>query len=404
MTENTANTGDTENTANAGRSPPLERVDVAIVGAGPVGLTLALALAESPLKVQLIDRQAAGAWQNDPRALALAHGSRQLLETLAAWPAATPIHDIHVSQSGGFGQTTLASRDYALPALGYVARYRDLAGALAAALAQCPAAAPILSGGTVQRVEAGSEQAILHLQHGGENRTLAARLVVHAEGSPADDPALRVHDYRQQAIVAEVRPRTAHGQRAWERFTPDGSLALLPLGTDYAVVHVVPAERAAALLHGDDRHFLDALRNALAGRIDFIASGPRSAFPLALRVRRDLCQARQAWIGNAAQTLHPLTGQGFNLGLRDAWQLAGTLLDHTDGDIGAPAVLQGYCRQRRLDRSAGIGFTDGLVRLFSSKLPPLRLARGLGLLALDLQPALRHFVARRMIWGARAWP
>lgn len=383
----------------------MDSVDIAIVGAGPVGMALALALAESPLKVQLIDRQAAGAWQDDPRALALAHGSRQLLEALAAWPAlTTPIHDIHVSQSGGFGQTTLAARDYALPALGYVTRYRDLAAALSTALTQRQPAGRCLRPCSLQHVEIGREHATLHLRHGEETRTLAARLVVHAEGSPAEAPGVCVHDYQQHAIVAEVRPRTAHGQRAWERFTPDGPLALLPLGTDYAVVHAVPAERAAALLQADDSVFLDTLREALAGRIDFVACGPRSAFPLSLRARRDPCQARQIWIGNAAQTLHPVTGQGFNLGLRDAWQLASTLLDHRGNDSGDPAVLQSYRRCRRLDRSAGIGFTDSIVRLFSSTLPPLRLARGLGLLALDLNPALRHFVARRMIWGARAWP
>jgi 2-octaprenyl-6-methoxyphenol hydroxylase len=378
--------------------------DVLIVGAGPVGMTLALALADSPLRICIIDRRPHGAWADDPRALALAHGSRQLLERLNAWntPAATEIREIHVSQRGGFGRTLITAKDYGMPALGYVMRYRDLTAALAARIKP----EQLMARCSIDKIETGNEDATLTLMHEGAPRRITAKLIVHAEGTPGSDPDVQVRDYGQHAIVAEVRPTPAHKQRAWERFTPDGPLALLPLGADYSVVFTVPPDKAAALLKLSDEDFLAALREQFGKRLDFTASGPRASFPLALRIRQQITGQRQVWIGNCAQTLHPVSGQGFNLGLRDAWELAETLAEslHRHPDAGHPAVLAAYARSRSIDRRGSMAFTDSIVRLFSNDIPPLRFARGLGLLALDLYPPLRHFVARRMIWGARAWP
>lgn len=383
-----------------------ENVDIVIIGAGPVGMTLALALADGPQRVVLIDSRSSGAAAGDPRALALSHGTRQLLERLDAWngTAGTAIHNIHVSQRGGFGRTLIDAADYGVPALGYVMRYRDLASALAAALTARRGSVQRIDNCQVGKIDTSSAGAEITLSHNGQNRRLAARLIVHAEGTPGNDPALEVRDYRQHAVVAEVRPAPGHAHRAWERFTPDGPLALLPLGEDYSLVFTVPPEKAAQLLALDDPGFLAALRSQFGKRLDFVASGPRASFPLALRIRRQLTAQRQVWIGNCAQTLHPVSGQGFNLGLRDAWELAETLLAQHNGDAGDPARLAAYARGRRLDRSGSTGFTDGIVRLFSNDLAPLRVTRGIGLLALDIYPPLRHFVAKRMIWGARAWP
>lgn len=380
----------------------VESVDILIIGAGPVGMTLALALAGGSQRVRLIDRRPRGAWANDPRALALSHGTRQLLERLGAWKAATAtaIHDIHVSQRGGFGRTVIDHREYDVPALGYVMRYRDLAAALDAQTD----AAQLLDDCQIEHIESDRDGAVVTIQRNGQTTRISARLIVHAEGTPGDDAAVEVRDYHQHAVVAEVRPTPGHNHRAWERFTSDGPLALLPLGQDYSIVFTVPPEKAAQLLQLDDSAFLDALRSQFGSRLDFVAAGPRASFPLALRVRPQLTAQRQVWIGNCAQTLHPVSGQGFNLGLRDAWELAETLLAQRSGDAGDPAPLAAYARGRRLDRSGSMGFTDGIVRLFSNDLAPLRIARGLGLLALDLYPPLRHFVAKRMIWGARAWP
>jgi len=377
------------------------RVDIAIIGAGPVGMTLALALAGGPYSVLLIDNRRRGAWETDPRALALSHGSRQLLEHLGAWNAGagTAIRSIHVSQRTGFGRTVIDADDYDLPALGYVMRYRDLAATLAARIDP----AHLLNEHALISLTTGGEAAEIRLAGDGAEHGVAAQLVVHAEGTPGDEADVRVSDYRQHAVVAEVRPVPGHAHRAWERFTPDGPLALLPLGQDYSVVFTVPPDKARQLLALDESPFLAALRAQFGGRLDFVASGARASFPLALRVRRQVSASRQVWIGNAAQSLHPVSGQGFNLGLRDACELAEALLGKTGGDAGAAGTLASYARGRRLDRQGSMAFTDGIVRLFSNDLAPLRCARGLGLQALDLFPPLRHFVARRMIWGARAW-
>jgi 2-octaprenyl-6-methoxyphenol hydroxylase len=390
-------------------------VDVAIIGAGPVGMSLALALAAGPQRVLLLDSRPHAAWAGDPRALALAHGSRQLLESLGAWnaAAATSIDTIHVSQRGGFGRTLIDAREYGIAALGYVMRYRDLAATLDTRINASVKATQRLHHCTVLGITADSEAAEITLAAPTDRaeradaaaaRRIRARLVVHAEGTPASDPAVRVYDYRQHAVVAEVRPVPGHQHRAWERFTPDGPLALLPLAQDYSLVFTVPPEKAAHLLTLDEADFLTALRVQFGSRLDFVASGPRASFPLALRVREQRLGPRQVWIGNAAQSLHPVSGQGFNLGLRDAWELAAALLANSTGDAGDAATLAAYARARRLDRRGSIAFTDGIVRVFGNDLAPVRMARGLGLLALDVLPPLRHFVARRMIWGARAWP
>lgn len=378
--------------------------DVLVIGAGPVGMTLALALADSSHRVALVDSAPRGAWRDDPRALAIAHGSRQLLERLKAWNASagTAIREIHVSQHGGFGHTVIDAKEYGIPALGNVMRYGALAEALDARIAPDQVIAPC----TVSDIEIANGAATVTLAHEGTSQQVIARLVVHAEGTPVNDPAVKVGHYRQHAIVAEVQIRrdAKHGDanRAWEHFTPEGPLALLPHGDGYAVVFTLPPEKAEQVLGLDDDGFLAALRTQFGERLDFIGTGARSCFPLALRVRPAIAQPRQVWIGNAAQTLHPVSGQGFNLGLRDAWELAEIL--HAQSDPGNPAGLAAYARRRRLDRCAGMAFTDGIVSLFSNDLAPLRIARGLGLIALDLCPPLRHFVAKRMIWGARAWP
>jgi len=380
----------------------IDKVDIAILGAGPVGMALAIALAGGPYRVLLIDSRARGASANDPRALALSHGSRQLLEALAAWrsEAATAIDSIHVSQRGGFGQTIIDRRDYDLPALGYVMRYRDLAAGLDARLAETC----LLDRQTLTTVQDRGSGVELQLAAGQATRQITAQLVVHAEGTPASEAGIVVRDYHQHAIVAEVQPRSGHAHRAWERFTADGPLALLPLNDAYALVLTLPSARVKDLLESSDEDFLATLRQHFGSRLDFLGCGPRAAFPLALRLRRQITAPRQVWLGNAAQSLHPVSGQGFNVGLRDAWELADTLLRNARTDAGDAATLAAYARRRFLDRRGSAAFTDGIVRLFSNDLGPLRFTRGLGLQALELLPPLRHFLARRMIWGARAWP
>jgi len=376
----------------------LEHIDVLIVGAGPVGMTLHLALAAGGVTSVLLDRRSADAQQADPRALALSHGARQLLEQVNAWPmrAATPIETIHVSQKGGFGRTLIDRTDYDLPALGYVVRYRDLAAALTGNIA--PGA--ILSGTEILDIRSDDQHVTVALRHAGQLRTFQSRALVHAEGTPGDDPAVKVSDYEQHAVICEVTPTPGHNKRAWERFTPDGPLALLPLGDQYAIVLTLPPAEADAVMTMDDETFVATLQSRFGKHMTFANPGPRNRFPLALRMRETLVKDNEVWIGNTAQTLHPVSGQGFNLGIRDAWQLSEILLKNGVDR----SSLASYAASRRLDRHGGAFFTDQIVRAFSNDFGPLKLARGLGLFALDVFPPARHFVAKRMIWGARAWP
>ena len=377
---------------------PIEHADILIVGAGPVGLTLHLALAAGGQKSLLLDRRPREALQADPRALALSQGARELLEQIDSWPtrAATPIETIHISQKEGFGRTVIDRSDYDLPALGYVVRYRDLTGTLAAKLADDA----LLAEAEIVDILPGDNSVTVTLRHADRLRKIQAELLVHAEGTPSDDPAVSVSEYAQHAVICEVTPTPGHNRRAWERFTPDGPLALLPLGDEYSIVFTLPPARADAVMAMDDDAFIAALQTQFGSRMRFARPGQRSRFPLALRLRETLVKGSEVWIGNSAQTLHPVSGQGFNLGIRDAWQLSEILLENgVDRDS-----LAEYAASRRLDRRGSAFFTDQIVRAFSNDFGPLKLARGLGLLALDIFPPARHFVAKRMIWGARAWP
>lgn len=380
----------------------MPRHDLIIVGAGPVGMTLALALKDSGLDILLVDARARGAARHDPRVLALSHGSRLTLERLGVWAQlrATPIETIHISQQGRLGRSLLSAADYGLPAMGYVVAAGDLAAALDDALAA--AGIPILDHSSVAGLAAGADDVIVSLTGGNP---LTARLVACAEGSiDGDDaPELVERDYAQHAVICVATPVEGHAHRAWERFTPQGPLAVLPCGHDCAIVHTADPAEADALMALDDDVYRARLQAHFGDRLHFAAVGPRARYPLKLRYRPNPVGQRTVWLGNAAQTLHPVAGQGYNLALRDVWALAQVLL-RADGDPGAADTLARYADARRLDRQGTIRFTDGLVRLFSNAIPALAHARGAGLFALDLLPPARHFVAKRMMFGARAWP
>jgi len=372
-------------------------VDVLVSGGGPVGMAAALLAARAGYRVALADARGDGAWRDDPRALALSEGSRHLLQRLGAWPApgaATAISEVHVSQRGHFGRSLLTARDQELPALGYVVRYADVCRGLRSALDRArldlhwdTAVA------TPQEIAAGLRFAL-------PRGPLTAGLLVHAEGAGNDPHATRVIDYGQDALLCEAIPDCPHGGRAWERFTADGPVALLPSGQGYAVVLVARRDATDALAQADDARFLAVLAERFAHRLQFTAVGPRSRVPLALRIRPRLSAPRRVWIGNAAQTLHPISGQGLNLGLRDAAALGEALARRGGGDPAA--AIRGLALARQVDRAGAIGFTDGLVRLFGVHLPPLAAARGLGLAALDLCPPARRLLGARMIFGLRS--
>lgn len=404
--------------------------DIVILGAGPVGTTLALLLAGSSHRVLLVEQREFSAGLQDPRALALSEGARQLLDPHGAWPAATgmgdgrctPIETIHISQAGGLGRTLIDRHDYRIPALGYVVRYGALSGGLQAALNKTmhrtgsqmvcleKTTARVLDAPGTDVHEATFDQGFwrnVELNSADGPLIVRTRLIVHAEGTPPDDSAgVIARGYGQRAIIFEAGLATSHGQRAWERFTPQGPLALLPVdgigGKRVSVVYTVPDNDADALLALSDADILQRIQDAIGPQARFTDIGPRASFPLKLRLRQPMRQQRELWIGNAAQTLHPVSGQGFNLGLRDAAMLAQALRQSLDP--GSAPVLHRYARSRQFDRWGAAAFTDGIVRTFSTPFPAMNTLRGVALSALDLFSPLRHFVARRMIWGARAWP
>lgn len=400
--------------------------DIVILGAGPVGTTLALLLAGSKHRVLLVEQRALTAGLKDPRALALSEGARQLLDPQGAWPKTrgsgdgrcTPIETIHISQAGGFGRTLIDRHDYRIPALGYVVRYGALIDGLQQALGKAMQRHPeqlYCLENTVARVidapnpsnhNTGFWRDVTLTGH-DKTTTIRTRLIVHAEGTPPDDSqGVIARGYGQRAIIFEAGLAESHHQRAWERFTPQGPLALLPVdgvgGKRVSVVYTVPEQAAEQLLGLSDAAILSQIQQAIGPQATFTDIGPRASFPLKLRLRQPAVDQRELWIGNAAQTLHPVSGQGFNLGLRDAAMLAQSLRQTLDP--GSAPVLNRYARARQADRWGAAGFTDGIVRTFSTPFPMLDAVRGIALSALDIISPLRHFVARRMIWGARAWP
>ncbi|MHB1215401.1 MAG: FAD-dependent monooxygenase [Thiobacillus sp.] len=384
---------------------------VLIVGAGPVGAVCALALQQQGIAAQVVEAQAEDA-RADTRTLALSHGARLILDRLGVWDRledATPITRIHISQRGAFGVARLSADEVKVPALGYVLPYAALTAALKQALAD--AAIAVDYGVVVERIEPGTEMARLHAADGSVH---AAPLVVVADGGrgeAAPKPKFE-RDYDQMAVVCEVQTELPHANQAYERFTPEGPAALLPKGDRYALVWTARREDAERIAQLPDAEFLVALARHFGGRQGrFLSAGPRKTFPLKLAWTGSEAADRVVRIGNAAQTLHPVAGQGFNIGLRDAWELASLCGDTQNesiqrggtpaSEIGSAAMLAAYARGRRADVLGGVGFTDFLVRVFSNDIAPLRHARGLGLLALEVFPPLKTFVARRMIFGAR---
>jgi 2-octaprenyl-6-methoxyphenol hydroxylase len=384
----------------------MDSFDVAVVGGGLVGASFALALAATRLKTVVIESVAPSSAAQpsfDERTTALGNASRRIFQSLHAWDAidsqASAIRAIHVSDAGRFGFARLAAQDHGIEAFGYVAANRLIGAALWKPLAAAPTLA-LRVPATVRQVDIEPDRVTLSLQGAERSEQIAARLVVAADG--ADSQVRRaagieaeVREYGQVALVANVAADSPHDGTAFERFTSAGPIALLPLrdGSYTAVWAQAPsqAERALAL---DEREFLIELQRHFGWRAGrFERTGRRASYPLRLTRAHAAVRSRTVLIGNAAQALHPVAGQGFNLGLRDAAQLA-EILAGADGDPGTPEVLASFAAQRAADRRGVVGFTDALVRLFGDSRPPMRIARDLGLLLFDVLPPAKSALAR----------
>jgi 2-octaprenyl-6-methoxyphenol hydroxylase len=363
--------------------------DAVIVGGGPVGQFLALAAAASGKRSLLFEAKAPGAGFTDDRTLALSWSSWLMLQRVGAatdlLPTSTPIRTIHVSQRGGFGRSELSAQDAGVPALGYVIGYGDVQRALARRVA----AAAVRYDAPVERIDREGDGVVVH----AVGESVAARCAIVAEGGGPLVEALgftqREKDYGVHAVVARVRTDRGHEHVAFERFADVGPLALLPRGDGFALVWTLAPDDARAVLALDEPEFLSRLQRAFGWRAGrFITVAERGAFPLVLRMTQPRVHGPVALVGNAAQTLHPVAGQGLNLGLRDAWLAAKSL-----------PSLDEFDRARRLDRSATVHFTDALAAIFAADWPGLSWARGAGLTALDMLPAARRMFARSFTVG-----
>ena len=379
--------------------------DALIVGGGPVGCAAAVALADAGISVAVLEAHASGQRAPDSRTLALSWNSRLILERLKVWSdemRATPIRTIHVSHRGRFGRACLNADDVQLPALGYVLRFSAVYDALQTRTREL--AIDYRYGFKVSAIDHGSSICQVSGTTANGVETLQARLVVIADGGASlADSAIRnihEHDYAQIAVVGLVRPDRRHDNRAYERFTPNGPIALLPCEDEFAFVWTCTAPEADALSALDDHAFLARLREAFGDRAGrFLDVRLRSSFPLALRVAKEGASSGVVLLGNASQTLHPIAGQGFNLGLRDAWDLADVMRSTAPGEFGSQSMTSRFRARRRVDRTGGIAVTHSLAKLFSNDFAPAALGRGFGLVMLDALPPLKRELMRRMIFG-----
>ena len=392
--------------------------DLVIAGGGLAGNCLALALKDTGLKIAIIEANTREQLHDSPagdRALALAAGTVKMLEALGIWQgidqAATAIKNIHISDQGHFGKVRLSAQKENVEALGYVITARDIETHVAKLVAEanieliCPA--------RLVGLMAGTNSVNVSLKRGDEPLNVSAKLLVGADGGNSSvrnllEIAQHITEYGQTGLVTTVKASLPHKNVAFERFTASGPLALLPVENDHcAVVWTRSSEDADALMSGNETDFLAELQQCFGyklGKLSLVA--PRRAFPLSLIRTENMIAARTVVIGNAVHQLHPVAGQGFNLGLRDVVQLAEMIVTrHRAGqDIGAADFLTAYAESRQKDHDRTIGFTNSVVRIFSNGWLSLAAARNIGLTVLDHIPAAKTLLTRHAMGLAGRLP
>lgn len=398
--------------------------DLIIVGGGMVGASLACALGNHPLKIAMVEafsQEMNTPPSYDDRAIALSYGTSQIFRTLGIWKQLsdkiTAIKHIHVSDRGHMGVTRLDHKEENVDALGYVITARDLGQVLYGTLSQY-SNLDILKPAQLTELAFSDDHvdtSITFNQDSSNAKTkiVSTKLLVAADGGNSSVRKLlnidaQQYDYQQTAITANISTSKAHNNKAYERFTAQGPLALLPMHDGRcSLVWTRQSDNVEPIMAMSDEEFLQQLQAEFGNRLGrFTQVGKRGTYPLKLVKVNAQVQKRVALIGNAAHTLHPIAGQGFNLGMRDVATLAQILVEeHKAGrDIGLLRVLQPYQQWRQQDHQRIIGFTDNLVKIFSNRFAPLALARNLGLVATDVFPPLKHLLAEHTMGMAGKLP
>ena len=382
--------------------------DLVIAGGGLAGNCLALALKDTGLRIAIVEANTREQLHTSPagdRALALAAGTVMMLETLGIWQgishAATAIKQIHISDRGHFGKTRLSAQKEHVDALGYVITARDIETHVANLVSE--AAIELISPARVVGLMSGDQEICISLKQGNESLNVSAGLLVGADGGLSSvrkllDIAQHMTEYGQTALVTTVKSTIPNKNTAFERFTASGPLALLPVAKNHcAVVWTRTDEDAKALMLGSEADFLAELQQCFGFKLgDLSLTAPRRAFPLSLIRAEKMVAGRAVIIGNAVHQLHPVAGQGFNLGLRDVVNLAEMLITQHEQnkDIGAADFLKKYAISRKKDHDRTIGFTDAVVKIFSNEWLALAAARNIGLALLDHIPAAKTLLTR----------
>ena len=383
----------------------MQKDNIIIVGGGPVGSILALALQQQNMAFTMLEARAKGASHNDTRALALSYGSRLILQKLGVWDAlaakATAINTIHISQRGGLGRTKLNAADHNMPAIGYVLPY----GALTQALDTVLDTTNILYEAEATAIKTLPDASEVTFTLNNQSQTLQSRLLIVADGGRSlgeiEGIKKETKEYGHNALVSKVTADLPHNHIAYERFTPTGPMALLPNG-DAGFSLVWTGEKASidALLQLDDATFLAQLHAAFGDRVgQFLSVEKRISFPLKLSTLKPSTAPHLAVIGNAAQTMHPVAGQGFNVGMRDAWALADLIIKTPPEALGDARMLAFYNKLRQRDTRGGILFTDLLVNVFSNDVIGLGAIRGVGLGLLELIKPAKKMLVGKMSFG-----
>jgi len=396
--------------------------DIVIAGGGMIGTSLALALAPLGLRVAVVEavaRREAAQPSFDDRSTALSRSTQRMFEAMGLWPdivaASTPIRAIHVSDQGRFGFSHIDAEEQGVEALGYVVINRVLGAVLQSALDELDGV-DVLCPARIVGVDFGPEKATATVEDGqGQRETLDCALLVAADGAHSAVREMmgitaQKSNYGQRAVIGNLLPEKPVDNVAYERFTPQGPLAILPVADGRAgfvwTVSESDADRVMAL---DDAAFLGELQREFGYRLGaFSRVGKRASYPLVLSRALRLTASRGVLIGNSAHGLHPVSAQGFNLGMRDVAAIVDCIADaRADGsaaDAGDAAILARYAEWRRADQKKLVRFTDGLVRLFGSDKPPLPALRNIGMLGFDLVPGVRTLFAKHTMGLAGRLP